>query len=141
MAGKGRRKGFTLVELLVVLAILGLLVGLVGPQVMKHLSSAKSKTARLQIDDLGSAMDMFYLDNGRYPTTSEGLEALIDKPPGLDNWHGPYLKKSIVPKDPWGHAYHFKSPGDHGPYDLYTYGADNTPGGENDDKDIVNWEQ
>lgn len=141
MLGKDVNRGFTLVELLVVLAILGLLVGLVGPQVMKHLSSAKSKTARLQIEDLGSAMDMFYLDSGRYPTTSEGLEALVQKPSGLDNWRGPYLKKTVVPKDPWGHEYHFKSPGDHGPYDLYSYGADNAPGGENDDKDIVNWEQ
>lgn len=134
-----RRRGFTLVELLVVLAILGLLVGLVGPQVMKHLSGAKSDTARLQVADFEAALDTFYLDNGRYPTTSEGLEALVQAPAGMKKWNGPYLKKGVVPKDPWGRDYIYKSPGEHGQYDLYTYGADGAPGGTKEDADIVSW--
>ncbi len=132
--------GFTLVELLVVLAILGLLVGLVGPQVMKHFAGAKSDTAKLQIEDLGAALDLFYLDNGRYPSSSEGLGALVTAPTELPNWNGPYLKKSSVPKDPWGNDYHYQIPGGHGPYDLVSYGADGAPGGEKDNRDQVNWE-
>lgn len=132
--------GFTLVELLVVLAILGLLVGLVGPQVMRHFAGAKSDTAKLQIADLGSALDLFYLDNGRYPSSSEGLGALVTAPAGLANWNGPYLKKSSIPKDPWGNDYHYLHPGQHGPYDLMSYGADNAPGGEKDNRDQVSWE-
>ncbi|MCI0400770.1 MAG: type II secretion system major pseudopilin GspG [Gammaproteobacteria bacterium] len=133
-------KGFTLIELLVVLAILGLIVGLVGPQIMKHLGAAKSDTARLQIEDLGSALDILYLDIGRYPTTDEGLEALIQNSADLDNWNGPYLKKRKIPKDPWGNSYQYQSPGQKGPYDLYTYGADNAPGGEKENHDILSWE-
>lgn len=135
-----RASGFTLVELLVVLAILGLLVGLVGPQVLRHFSGAKSDTARLQIADLGSALDLFYLDNGRYPTTNEGLGALVQPPAGLDKWNGPYLKKQPVPHDPWGRDYQYSAPGQHGPYDLYSYGADGTPGGEKENADILSWE-
>lgn len=132
--------GFTLVELLVVLAILGLLVGLVGPQVMKHFAGAKSDTAKLQIEDLGSALDLFYLDNGRYPSGSEGLGALITAPSGLPHWNGPYLKKPSLPRDPWGNDYHYTLPGQHGAYDLVSYGADNAPGGEKDNRDQVSWE-
>ena len=134
------KNGFTLVELLVVLAILGMLVGLVGPRVMKHLGTAKSDSARLQIENLGAALDLFYLDNGRYPSTADGLAALIEKPADLENWNGPYLKKNKIPDDPWGYSFHYQSPGQNGDYDLYSYGADNTPGGEKNDKDIVSWE-
>lgn len=133
-------KGFSLVELLVVLAILGMIIGLVGPRVMKHLGSAKSDTAKIQIEDLGATLDIFYLDNGRYPNSQEGLSALTSKPAGLDNWNGPYLKKQVIPKDPWGNEYHYQSPGDHGEYDLYSYGADNQTGGEKNDRDINSWE-
>ena len=137
---KHQAKGFTLIELLVVLTILGLIVGLVGPQIMKHLGTAKSDTARLQIEDLGSALDMLYLEIGRYPTTDEGLEALIQNPADLGNWNGPYLKKKKIPKDPWGNSYQYQSPGQNGPYDLYTFGADNAPGGEKENHDILSWE-
>lgn len=135
-----QQSGFTLVEILVVLAILGMIVGLVGPRVMKHLGSAKSDTAKLQIEELGGALDLFYLENNRYPLTQEGLQALIVKPPGLDKWNGPYLKKNKIPVDPWGNDYHYQSPGEHGQYDLYSYGADNTSGGDGNDRDIVSWE-
>ena len=133
-------RGFTLIELLVVLAILGMVMGLVGPQVMKHLGTAKSDTARLQIEDFGGALDLFYLDNDRYPSTAEGLEALVQKPATLNRWNGPYLKKSKIPTDSWGNNYHYLSPGEHGVYDLYSYGADNAPGGEKNDRDIGSWE-
>lgn len=132
--------GFTLVEILVVLAILALLVGLVGPRVMKQLGGAKSDTARLQIDDFGAALDLFYLDVGRYPNTQEGLEALVISPANTPKWDGPYLKKKKIPMDPWGTEYQYQSPGQHGDYDLYSYGADNSPGGDGDNSDIVSWE-
>ncbi len=136
---KRQQNGFTLIELLVVLVILGLLAGLVGPQVLRHLGGAKSDTAQLQISELGSGLDLFHLEVGRYPSSSEGLQALVEAPPSVDNWHGPYLKKSKVPKDPWGNDYVYAYPGDHGPYDLYSYGADNAEGGEGDNRDIVSW--
>ncbi|MEJ2453198.1 MAG: type II secretion system major pseudopilin GspG [Candidatus Thiodiazotropha sp.] len=136
---KRQQNGFTLIELLVVLVILGLLAGLVGPQVLRHLGGAKSDTAQLQISELGSGLDLYHLEVGRYPSSSEGLQALVEAPPSVDNWHGPYLKKSKVPKDPWGNDYVYQYPGDHGPYDLYSYGADNAEGGEGDNKDIVSW--
>lgn len=131
--------GFTLIELLVVLVILGLLAGLVGPQVLRHLGGAKSDTAQLQISELGAGLDLFHLEVGRYPNSSEGLQALVEAPPSVNNWHGPYLKKSTLPKDPWGNEYLYQFPGEHGPYDLYSYGADNAEGGEGDNRDIVSW--
>jgi general secretion pathway protein G len=136
---KHPESGFTLIELLVVLVILGLLAGLVGPQVLRHLGGAKSDTAQLQISELGAGLDLFHLEVGRYPSSSEGLQALVEAPSTATNWHGPYLKKSTLPKDPWGNDYIYAFPGDHGPYDLYSYGADNAEGGEGDNKDIVSW--
>ncbi len=135
-----KSSGFTLIELLVVLVILGMLAGLVGPRIMKQLETAKSGTAKLQIEDLGAGLDIFYLDNGRYPNTQEGLNALVQKPSGFDNWNGPYLKKKNVPKDPWSNEYQYQSPGENGEYDLYSYGADKQPGGEGKNKDINSWE-
>lgn len=133
------QRGFTLIELLVVLAILGLLAGLVGPQILRYLGSAKTDTARLQIEELGAGLDLYHLEVGRYPTTDEGLEALVEAPPGVENWHGPYLKKKQVPKDPWGNDYHYRYPGENGVYDLYSLGPDNREGGEGDNQDIVSW--
>jgi general secretion pathway protein G len=132
-------RGFTLIELLVVLVILGLLAGLVGPSVLRHLGGAKSDTAQLQISELGSGLDLFHLEVGRYPSSNEGLDALVENPPSVEHWHDPYLKKRKVPKDPWDNDYHYVFPGEHGPYDLYSYGADNTEGGDGDNKDIVSW--
>jgi general secretion pathway protein G len=133
-------KGFTLVELLVVMMILGLLAGIVGPQVMKYVGDSKSKTARIQIEDLSASLDLFLLDTGRYPTTDEGLQVLVSAVQGVQNWNGPYLKKQRLPLDPWGHDYIYRYPGEHGAYDLYTLGADNAAGGDGESKDISSWE-
>ena len=131
--------GFTLIELLVVIAILGFIASLVGPSVIKQFSGAKADTARLQVADLGAALDLYFLELGRYPTTTEGLTALITAPDGAVNWNGPYLKKAKLPLDPWGNAYHYKAPGDNGPYDLFSLGADNQPGGDRDNADVASW--
>jgi general secretion pathway protein G len=132
--------GFTLIELIVVVVIIGLLAGLVLPQFIRQEEKAKLKAARAQIELLATALDTFRLDVGRYPTSEEGLQALRQKPGGLERWDGPYLKKDI-PLDPWGKSYNYKSPGDHGPYDIISYGADGVPGGDGDNRDITSWEQ
>jgi general secretion pathway protein G len=132
--------GFTLVELLVVLAILGLLAGLVGPQVMKFLGGSKTKTAALQIHDLAATLDLYRLEIGYYPSTDQGLEALVRDPGNTRDWNGPYLKKTEVPKDPWGSEYHYRAPGQHGSFDIWSLGADNREGGEGEDKDVTSWE-
>jgi general secretion pathway protein G len=133
--------GFTLIELLVVLVILGLLAGVVGPQVMKYLGSSKSKTARLQIEELSAALDLYRLELGRYPSSEEGLTALV-QPPGVveARWQGPYLKKKTVPKDPWGFDYHYQFPGQQDVYDLFSLGADNANGGDGENSDVLGWE-
>jgi general secretion pathway protein G len=131
--------GFTLIELLVVIVIIGLLAALVGPKVIGKTDQAREKAAKAQIELLGQALDQFSLDNGRYPSTSEGLNALLTNP-GFDTWDGPYLKKRIIPKDPWGEPYKYTSPGSNGDYDLLSYGKDKTPGGEKYNADIVSWE-
>ena len=133
------QRGFTLIELLVVLVILGLLAGLVGPQVLRYTGSAKSDTARLQIEELGAGLDLFHLEVGRYPNSTEGLKALVEHPTGITRWNGPYLKKKNIPMDPWGNAYHYRSPGEQGVYDLFSLGNDNMDGGEGNDADIVSW--
>lgn len=131
--------GFTLVELLVVLAILGLLAGLVGPRVLSQLGGAKLKTAKVQIHDLEQACETFKLDVGRFPSTAEGLQALVERPSSGQNWLGPYLKKGL-PKDPWGNPYHFESPGKHGEIDIFSLGADGAPGGDGENADVGNWD-
>jgi len=131
--------GFTLMELLVVLAILGLLMSLVGPQVLNTLGGAKTKTALIQIRDLEQALEMYKLDVGRYPSTAQGLGALVTKPGGTSGWNGPYLKND-VPDDPWGNAYHYKYPGERGDIDIYTYGQNGTAGGDGEDADVGNWQ-
>jgi len=133
-------RGFSLIELLVVLVILSLLGGIVGPRLLKHLGQAKSDTAALQISDLAAALDVYMLETGGYPSTDEGLNALIEAPADSERWNGPYLRKSKIPEDPWGNDYQYKSPGEHGDYDLYTYGADDAPGGEGDNRDVTSWE-
>lgn len=133
-------RGFTLIELLVVLVILGLLAGLVGPQVMRYLGESKTKTAGLQIEELGSALDLYRIDVGRYPTTEEGLRALVQRPQNAGNWNGPYLRKREVPQDPWGNPYRYRSPGEHGAFDLWSYGADGQPGGAGEARDVNSWD-
>jgi general secretion pathway protein G len=132
--------GFTLIELLVVMIIIGLLAALVGPRFIRQEEKAKIRAAKAQIELLGTALDTFRLDVGRYPTSEEGLEALRTKPGALERWDGPYLKKDL-PQDPWGKGYVYKSPGEHGPFDIVSYGADGTPGGEGDNRDITSWER
>jgi len=132
--------GFTLIEMMVVMVIIGLLVALVGPNFIRQGEKAKGKAARAQIEMLGTALDTFRLDVGRYPTTQEGLAALRQRPFGTDRWDGPYLKKD-VPADPWGRPYYYRSPGEGGrPYDLVSYGADGAPGGEGNNRDVTSWE-
>ena len=132
--------GFTLLELLVVLGIIAMLAGIVGPQVMKHMGESKTKAARVQIEDLAATLDMYKLDLGTYPTTEEGLKALIESPDSAKRWNGPYLRKSKIPLDPWQQEYRYVSPGEHGKFDLFTLGADIKEGGEGEDQDIVSWQ-
>lgn len=133
-----RSAGFTLIELLVVLVILGLLAGVVGPNVLNQLGGAKTKTARVQIKDLEQAVEMYKLDVGRYPTNSEGLAALVEKPGNADGWNGPYLK-SGVPQDPWKYDYHYEFPGTHADVDIFSLGQDGAQGGEKENSDVGNW--
>jgi general secretion pathway protein G len=132
------KKGFTLVELLVVMVIIGLLAALVGPRIFPQLGKGKQSAAKAQIELIGQALDQFRLDTGRYPTTQEGLNALATNP-GVDKWDGPYLKKGL-PNDPWGKPYQYTNPGTHYVFDLVSYGRDGVPGGEKEAKDVVNWE-
>ena len=132
------QKGFTLIELLVVMVIIGLLAALVGPKMFGKVGKSRQQSAKAQIELLGTALDTLRLDVARYPTTEEGLEALRVEPGTMEKWDGPYLSKEI-PNDPWGNEYVYKCPGEHGEYDLISYGRDNKPGGEKEDMDIVNW--
>jgi len=134
--------GFTLVEMLVVLTIIALILGLVGPRVLNYLSESRVKTAKLQIESFGSSLDLFYLDNGRYPTTSEGLNALVQRPTGIEVWNGPYIKGGKVPSDPWGHPYQYRSPveNENAPYEIVSYGSDGREGGTGTAADISNVE-
>jgi general secretion pathway protein G len=118
--------GFTLVEMLVVITIIGLVMALVGPRVLNYLSESKVKTARIQIESFSSALDLFYLDNGRYPSTSEGLTALVQHPTNAASWNGPYIKTASVPLDPWGRPYAYHAPGSHAPYEIVSLGPSGT---------------
>jgi general secretion pathway protein G len=135
---KTNPRGFTLIELLVVMVIIGLLAALVAPRLFPKLGKGKQSAAKAQIELLGQALDQYRLDVGSYPSTQEGLNALVASP-GVEKWEGPYLKKG-VPLDPWGKPYIYQSPGTHGEYDLYSYGRDNKPGGEGEDKDVTSWD-
>jgi general secretion pathway protein G len=136
MRGEG---GFTLIEILVVITIIALIMSLVGPRVLNYLAESKVKAAKIQIQSLGSALDLFNLDTGRYPSTGEGLTALVQSPGTIPSWNGPYLKGGVVPNDPWGHPYVYRSPGEHGPYDIMSYGSDGQEGGTGTAADIVSW--
>lgn len=140
----GDRRGFTLIEIMVVLVILGILAGLIIPRIMGRPEEARRTKARIQIESIETALKLYKLDNGVYPTTEQGLEALVE-PPSVGElaraWReGGYLEKGRIPKDPWGNEYVYLSPGIHGDFDLVSYGADGETGGEGKDKDINNWE-
>ncbi|VTZ20956.1 Type II secretion system protein G (modular protein) [Methylocella tundrae] len=132
--------GFTLVEILVVITIIGLIMGLVGPRVLNYLSESKVKAATIQIESLSGALDLYYLDLGRYPSTAQGLAALVQRPGGANAWNGPYLKNANVPNDPWAHPYIYRSPSEHGPYEIISLGSDGQEGGTGLAADIKSWE-
>ena len=134
-----RPRGMTLIEILVVLVLIGIVMGVVAGNLIGRGEEAKRKAAKIEIEHVGQTLDLYKLEVGRYPTTQEGLQALITAPAGVNNWNGPYWKKSTLPKDPWGNEYKYASPGQHGTYDIYSYGADGKEGGEGPNKDITNW--
>jgi general secretion pathway protein G len=131
-------RGFTLLELLVVMVIIGLLAGYVGPKLFAQIGKSEVKVARAQIGALQKALDQYRIDVGRYPSSQQGLAALMAAPAGETRWSGPYLAKA-VPRDPWGHDYQYRAPGEHGDVDLLSMGRDGRPGGDGEDADLVNW--
>ncbi len=133
-------RGFSLMELIVVLVILGLLAAVVGPRIFGKFFQAKRDIAKIQISEFEGALNLFNFQVGRYPTTSEGLEALIHNSGNIQSWNGPYLKKEVVPPDPWQRPYVYRSPGQHGEYDLFSYGPDGVEGGEGENADITSWQ-
>lgn len=133
------QRGFTLIEILVVITIIGLIMALVGPRVLNYLSDSKVKAAKIQIESFKSALDLFYLDAGRYPSSSEGLAALVQTTAAIPAWNGPYLKGGNVPADPWGHPYTYRAPGEHGSYDIVSLGSDGQEGGTGNAADITSW--
>ena len=140
MAALRSQRGFSLIELLVVIIILGLIAGLVGPRLFGRVGQSKQATARAQIELLGAALDQYRLDIGAYPAVAVGLPALVQNP-NIPTWNGPYLKKNAVPSDPWGKPYQYKCcPGDHGDYDIWSLGADGAPGGDGENGDVASWD-
>ncbi|MGH6856257.1 MAG: type II secretion system major pseudopilin GspG [Methylocella sp.] len=140
-SGTGHEDGFTLIEILVVITIIGLLMSLVGPRVLNALAESKVKAANIQVQSLASSLDLFYLDLGHYPSTSEGLAALVQRPAGETGWNGPYLQKGYVPNDPWGHPYVYRSPSEHGPYEIVSLGSSGKEGGTGTAVAIRSWER
>jgi general secretion pathway protein G len=136
---RSSEQGYTLLELLVVLAIIALLVGFVAPKMMGYLGRAKADAAKVQMHNVVTALDLYRLDTGDYPTQAEGLRALLEKPGAAEHWNGPYLQKAEGILDPWGQPFVYQQPGQHGEYDMLSYGADKQPGGDGDDADIISW--
>jgi general secretion pathway protein G len=130
--------GFTLIELLIVLGILALLASLAAPQVLRYLGTARTETAKIQINSIASALELYALDNGGYPPQQVGLKALMEAPQGATRWNGPYLKKAQGLVDPWGRPYQYRAPGRAGPFDVFSLGRDNAPGGNGEDRDVAN---
>jgi general secretion pathway protein G len=130
----------TLIEILVVLVLIGVVMGIVGGNFIGQGESAKRKAAKIEIEQIGQTLDLYKLEVGRYPTSQEGLQALLSAPAGTSNWNGPYWKKATLPKDPWGNEYKYAAPGQHGAYDIVSLGADGKEGGEGANKDITSWE-
>ncbi|MBW7941079.1 MAG: type II secretion system major pseudopilin GspG [Candidatus Kuenenia stuttgartiensis] len=135
-----RNGGFTLLELLIVMIIIGLLAALIGPKMIGRVGESRQTVAKQQIEGFSTALEMFKLDTTRYPTQEEGLEALVAAPHEVENWKGPYLKKKFIPKDPWGNDYVYVYPGENGDYDIISYGADGAEGGDGENADVVSWE-
>jgi len=131
--------GFTLLELLVVLAIMGMLAAIIAPQVLKYLGSSRTQAARTQVQNIVAALDLYKLDVGHYPTSQEGLGALVTAPASEPGWNGPYLRNPNAIQDPWGHPYVYKIPGEHGDVDVYTLGSDGAPGGTGEAQDVGSW--
>lgn len=132
--------GFTLLELLIVMIIIGLLAALIGPKMIGRVGESRQTVAKQQIEGFSSALEMYKLDTAKYPTQEQGMEALIAQPQGVINWKGSYLKKKLIPKDPWGNNYIYTYPGEHGDYDIISYGADGKSGGDGEEKDVLSWE-
>ena len=135
-----KKEGFTLLELLIVMIIIGLLAALIGPKMIGRVGESRQTVTKQQIEGFSSALEMYKLDTTKYPTQEQGLEALVTQPQGVVNWKGPYLKKKFVPKDPWGNNYVYIFPGVNGDYDIISYGADGNQGGEGENKDVLSWE-
>lgn len=132
--------GFTLLELLIVMIIIGLLAALIGPKMIGRVGESRQTVAKQQIEGFSTALEMFKLDTTRYPTQEQGMEALVATPHEVENWKGPYLKKKFIPKDPWGNEYVYVYPGENGDYDIISYGADGAEGGDGENADVVSWE-
>ena len=139
-AGRANARGMTLIEILVVLVLIGIVLGIVGGNFIGRGEKAKGDAAKIEIGQISQALDLYKLEIGRYPTTQEGLQALVQAPSGASSWNGPYWKKSTLPKDPWGNEYKYTSPGQSAPYDILSYGADGKEGGEGVDADIGSWQ-
>ncbi|MEO8740970.1 MAG: type II secretion system major pseudopilin GspG [Casimicrobiaceae bacterium] len=133
-------RGMTLIEILVVLVLIGVVMGIVGGNFIGQGENAKRKAAKIEIEQIGQTLDLFKLEIGRYPTSQEGLQALLTAPTGVNNWNGPYWKKATLPKDPWGNEYKYSAPGQHGAYDIISLGSDGKEGGDASAKDITSWE-
>ena len=132
--------GMTLIEILVVLTLIGVVMGIVGGNYLGQGEKAKAKAAKIEIEQIGQTLDLYKLEVGRYPTSQEGLQALLTAPTGVNNWNGPYWKKGTLPKDPWGNEYRYVAPGQHGAYDIISFGSDGKEGGDGTAKDIASWE-
>ena len=132
-----RARGMTLIEILVVLVLIGVVLGVVGGNFIGRGEKAKADAAKIEIGQIGQALDLYKLETGRYPSSSEGLQALVAAPAGASNWNGPYWKKTQIPKDPWGNEYRYTSPGQKGAYDIVSLGADGKEGGDGANKDIT----